>query len=463
MHHQPWSISLRAVIATAAVFCPLAHGHSTARRGFIHKDPAPSPEEGPPLSRGASRDPALLPAQIGSIAGSYVLCILIIGTALFFVGRRLRRDAQTSSVFLDVEMVKPTIPKSIDTTPISPKSNGTIPWPSPKKGGLLSWSPTRKLSNGAPNFSYPSPSKQSFVTFDERVIEEDKASRERDMERLYAAVMEQDAATASRKNSPVESSYPTSPGPMSPGPMSSGPMSPGPTSPGPTSPGKHQGFQLSLPLSNRSTMTSQAASENPRSPTATVHSRHSSLASVSSKRRGIRRLPISSPIPTPTFSLHSRAASDEKPLTPSLPPPAPPLSPPLGSHPTGGHLRSPLSPPPTQRQSSVSKPLPLRSHPSYNSSASNTNGPLSPPPTKLTVLERKPQHSSQRKAGFLSATTPMTAGQVPYSPYMPFTPITPITPRLVTREERKRKQKEEGREMVTEMVEDEKGMWDEGY
>ena len=38
----------------------------------------------------------------------------------------------------------------------------------------------------------------------------------------------------------------------------------------------------------------------------------------------------------------------------------------------------------------------------------------------------------------------------PYSPYMPFTPLTPITPsRLVTREERKRKAKQEGRRVAT--------------
>ena len=63
---------------------------------------------------------------------------------------------------------------------------------------------------------------------------------------------------------------------------------------------------------------------------------------------------------------------------------------------------------------------------------------------KATVLERKaPNNQSLR--------TPMTGvPMTPYSPYMPRTPLTPMTPsRLVTRAERKRREKEEGKRVAT--------------
>jgi hypothetical protein len=51
-------------------------------------------------------------------------------------------------------------------------------------------------------------------------------------------------------------------------------------------------------------------------------------------------------------------------------------------------------------------------------------------------------------------------GAVPYSPYQPRTPMTPFTPRLVTREERKKKEKERARVPVLEMVAGEEELWD---
>ena len=65
------------------------------------------------------------------------------------------------------------------------------------------------------------------------------------------------------------------------------------------------------------------------------------------------------------------------------------------------------------------------------------------------------------------AGTPQTGvPQTPYSPYMPFTPLTPMTPsRLVTKQERKRREKEEGRRVVTieDAVIEEGEMWGDGY
>jgi len=76
---------------------------------------------------------------------------------------------------------------------------------------------------------------------------------------------------------------------------------------------------------------------------------------------------------------------------------------------------------------------PAITSPSYSSFAQST---------KTTVLERT---VSTGKDGLRTGglATPWSAGAVPYSPYQPFTPMVPITPRLVTREERKMKERME--------------------
>ena len=77
---------------------------------------------------------------------------------------------------------------------------------------------------------------------------------------------------------------------------------------------------------------------------------------------------------------------------------------------------------------------------------------------KATVLERTlPDHLRGPRTG-----VPAT----PYSPYMPFTPLTPMTPRrLITKQERKRMEKEAGRRVATveDAVEEEGEMWGDAY
>ena len=100
----------------------------------------------------------------------------------------------------------------------------------------------------------------------------------------------------------------------------------------------------------------------------------------------------------------------------------------------------------TQQIPLRSAPLPLR----------NPNPATSRPVStiKATVLERNmPDHLRGPRTGVPST---------PYSPYMPFTPLTPMTPsRLVTKQERKRKDKEEGRRVVAveDAVFEEGDMW----
>lgn len=103
-----------------------------------------------------------------------------------------------------------------------------------------------------------------------------------------------------------------------------------------------------------------------------------------------------------------------------------------------------------------SAPLPLRQpHPT------NYNSDRPPSMIKATVLERKVPNQTR------GLRTPQTGvPMTPYSPYMPFTPLTPMTPsRLVTREERKRREKEEGRRVATveDAVQEEPDGWGNAY
>jgi len=149
----------------------------------IDHGPAPSPEDGPPLSYHASRDPSLLKYQVIGIVGGYVGAVLIIGLALLTVGKRARRAAQSSHGTLSVEMVKPSR-YMLDTSPVSPNQS------------VHSWRRWGTKGVG----STKSPVLQMASSFDMKVIESDKARNQQEMERLYAAVMSQDSMSTKLVN-----------------------------------------------------------------------------------------------------------------------------------------------------------------------------------------------------------------------------------------------------------------------
>lgn len=489
----------------------------------IDDGPAPSPADGPPLAASAIRDRSYLPAQIGSIVGAYFLCVLIIGTAILFVGRRLRRAAEASPRTLAMEMVKPfrTANNAFDPSPISPSQAdpyGPSPvsttdmksaWPSPEVA--------RHSNNpwGKPTTAHKQqPSIQSSViTFDESVIEDDKAKAEREMERLYAAVMEHDEQK-SRPLSDVRHGQSTQSPPEFQHLRGSGASSP--------------------PPRTATTSPSRIATISPRvnfpkpSPISTIgtinHSRTSSRTSFGSfnTKRGVRSLTISPPMGSPDLiPSKNKMYGETEPLSPRYydnpgpPPPTPPqkansqrpeprspheqrhdntrLSPQRSSFrkpfvpsiqttpsdldtfdeepprhaakpPKRGPAPLPLSvqtqaalgPTPTQHLPLRSAPLPFRALKANNYSDR-------PPSTiKATILERKAPNVNER--GLRPPLTGVPA--TPYSPYMPFTPLTPLTPsRLVGRQERKRREREEGRRVVTreDQVMEEGELWGDAY
>ncbi len=510
LHSSPFRFLLALLSSTVKAF-PSNIWHVS-----IEKGPAPAPEDGPPLSASAIRDRTYLPIQIGSIIGAYLLFVLIAGSALLLVGRRLRRAAQASPRSLAMQMMKPARvdpSNAYDPSPISPSSNndpyGPSPvstldmkssWPSPDKSRGSVWKSS--LKGHKPQTSIQS----SVVTFDESVIEEDKAKNQIEMERLYQTVMEHDE----QKSSSVIN---ISEGQQHPPEFQHLRSTSGAPIPPP---------ELRARSPTRTLTTSPRKSTRP-SPI-TTHSRTSSRSSFGSfgKKRGIRNLPISPPMGSPDLAPeHNIMYSEAEPLSPRLyqpgpPPPTPPqrkqtsdyedrldstrLSPksaefrqsvrsPRTSIPTlqtypeystpteqefgnkapkthqreatkGKRTPAPLALR-TQVNVAPSQQLPLRSAPlpfrNLNSSRYNPDRP--PSTIKATVLESKApnQHLGPPRTG-----VPMT----PYSPYMPFTPLTPMTPsRLVTKQERKRREKEEGRRVATleDAVEEEGDMWGDAY
>ena len=495
----------------------------------IWEAPAPPPGKGPPIAVSALRDPSYLPAQIAAIVGSYIFSLLVIGSAILLVGRRLRRAAQESPRSLSMEMMKPKVtiigsdlppPKSFDPSPISPAKSQNIygqtpesnvdmrnnwPSPNPNKSARNSsgWGSLRK------GHKKQAPSVQSSViTFDESVIEDDKERNQKEMERLYAAVMDHDEKKSrsavnlqgdEAPQNPLELQHLRSPTQAIPPPRSD---------------------TISPP---RTSTKSPRTSHKPTP--ISVHSRNSSRSSFGSfnKKRGHRNLQISPPMGSPDLIPdYNDTYGESEPLTPRVyddpgpPPPTPPqqkamksredvlkatrLSPQSARFPAST-LPSPRSPafpgvqsipearPMPENYNATSQrdvmngkrtpaPLALRT-PALPGSQSQRDGQERQHPLQSAPLPFRQQHPTnynsdrppsmikatvlERKAPNHSLRTPATGvPQTPYSPYMPFTPLTPMTPsRLVTREERKRREKEEGRRVATieDAVQEEPDMW----
>ena len=429
--------------------------------------PAPSPEDGPPLSASASRDKSILPAQIGGIVGSYVVFVAFSLCGLFFVGRRLRRAAQTSNRTLDVEMVKPTKPASLNTaSPVSPLDRWASPtstvdtkvWPSPvkDKGGFMnnmSWS---NISRG--HRSQPSQD-GSVGTFDDGVIQSDRKRAQDDMERLYAAVMDHDEKKETKSSQPKS--------PMEGPPELRHLRSPGVTQQQRQYQQPQSPHSPLSPLHQQQTVSSQeqsSAAMPPSSPRMSTRlSRLSGLSFLSSSSRSstatsnkprphrlsVRNLPISPPLGSPDIR-RAGAYAEDQPLSPRQYTPGPP----------------PQNPSQRVRQGpavSTTSPtlFPSRHRGSHITAGSSQSSlpfrtafspPQSAPPTKTTILEREETMHGPRTG----------IPQTPYSPYMPFTPITPITPsHFVTRRDRRQREKDNGMRVLHEddLVMSDEDMW----
>ncbi|KAI9654118.1 MAG: kinesin-like protein Klp5 [Trizodia sp. TS-e1964] len=361
----PVACSTHAAVASSTVTS------STDGENEDKNEPAPSPDDGPPVSRNASRDPILLPTQIGGNVGAYAGVVLICGFVLVLVGRPLCLRAQTSSKSLDVEMVKPAIVNQYTSPPLSGTSAQNFSWPKSGRSPSIGNSPS--IGPASPR------NRDTVVTFDQAVIDSDKerSEREREMQRLYAAVMEQNSkseatviydAKAEEEEEQQQQKQQQEQDAIQrliddPDPTSNSPISPALPSPRP---------RISRPLPPRLTNPHRSLTHmSPNSPT-------------SPKRRTVRGLNISSP-------KTARFEEDEEPLSPTLfesppGPPSAPSSPPLISLPSSPRPSIPNSPHSTIRSqyarshTASGRTLPLRS-PGANSVH-----------TKETVLDSTGMH-----------------------------------------------------------------------
>lgn len=450
-----------------------------------YRDPAPSPEDGPPASFHATRDKQRLPYEICGIVGGYVFTVLIWGVLLLTIGRKMRRKALEPPTSLEFEQeLKPV--RNVMETPISPGSMRSA----------TSW--VRKLKRGGGESlsgSTPvSPVVQSPMSFDQTVLDADRQRAQDDMERLYAAVMDHDAKKHSRQTSLATVEEPLPPPairndrrrPSAISTTQRGPSDSVPASPMRAiyPPDYNNGTTAPMPHSRNGSLRAELPPPSPRS-ILSKPSRLSSLSSASrqekSARFNLKNLRISGPIQN-----YGGAPPDDEARTPLSPrfypdpgaPPSPPTQPTSPSTPysptepaeiqRAQNLRIPLPHPAPQRGNNPSLTIAPPPPPKISVARSPTmtptsqlpfrayqnDAPLMSPGIQTTVLDRRPDK--------LSLQTPKTGVPfTPYSPYMPFTPITPVTPHLVTKRERKTKRRELPR--LEEMVQSPKEIFGDAY
>lgn len=483
--------------------------------------PAPAPADGPPLSAGASRNKALLPAQISGIVGAYLLSLIVVAIGIFLARRKVRQLIEVPYKNRDIEMLATNIvgpnlafgTSLQDTSPVSPlRVQTNFSWPtqekSPQENGgpnpyvfppssprstTSPYSPTASPGSGDPNVDY-------------RIVERDQGLMARDLESIYAHVMEQEDAKAAGIS--VEDLPPPAqlrgvgPTPL-PNPKRIG------------SPSK----KIEKPRPANIMLSEEKPSKSSRA--------SSIISSIISPRKSSfkKEMQISSPLQSPRDpTYHQRSTAEERePLSPRFyaPPPPPPVPTdqvpfqPAGRQNSQGSIASqtrtiaeqlepfgpgaqsvfpkktttpvsfasqisgpslPSSPKPQQSHfapstysatpssaTSSTRQLPFRqfepalTSPSYSSFQQST---------KTTVFERKPTDANRGPAtgGLRTGGMPWSPGAVPYSPYQPFSPVIPVTPRLVTKEDRKMMKKQEkklGIVQSPELVEDD--IWDSGY
>ncbi|KAI9741273.1 MAG: hypothetical protein M1834_002990 [Cirrosporium novae-zelandiae] len=433
--------------------------------------PAPSPEDGPPLSANASRNKGLLPIQISCIVGAYIICVFLLLALLFTVGRRLRRAAEASLQSLDMEMMKPPaapIPKTFDQSPISPlrsetertptsaytPNNRSPLFPSPDKAkSTFSWDSLKKGHRKG------SSAMGSVSTFDENVIEEDRVRAQREMDRLYAAVAEYEDEQEARivngeeaQKSPKEIVSPkeTAPPPelahlCSQPSKDSSPVSP--TSPKAATSSTREVYPTSP---SRESTRSRMSKPSPLSflnPSRNSVSTNSSRNHTRRRSSSVRNLPISQPIGSPDLGLPNRN-SDTEPLSPRTynpgPPPIPPedrkppqvhglpASPrspksPTAKSPTTKSPRSPLSPlsprlrlptlttKKSQQKAPPPPPLPLQDlRPGAYPTTTTQRSPTNPPPTAISTSPQTPSfYPSPMAPAFPSPNRPARSPMAP--------------------------------------------------
>ncbi|CAK3879347.1 Hypothetical predicted protein [Lecanosticta acicola] len=493
----------------------------------IDNGPAPSPEDGPPFSAHASRDRALLPYQIIGVVASYLGTVLIVGTLLFTVGRRARRHALTMAD-KPTEMIKP-MARAFDESVKSPASQRSLRNIFKSKSGSVR---SKASNIGSPGGASVASFDQEAVKQHQQRLNEDMANIYGQVYAYDESKEPQSVTSEIQPASPqyarasegrnalqrVQStdSYPQSPmTPMSPSYQAIYPPAELRTLPQyPLSPtrGNYTSPQLSPGLPRSPIRPSRTASFGSTNTTGSYKS------SPSKARKALNKLEISLPIQKRKDDDNSDGA--RTPLSPRFYadpgiPPEPPTARTMGSdYPPTTPGTGRTIPYPEDRDYEDEERDQVRAFPPQSPQRRNHYHNLPqivtdvastrPDPTKTTPQNRRgnatnlggtlafraqreqqraypmspgryPQSAGPTKTTFVEARReflgmPLTAtGKEPYSPYMlRYDAPTPVTPHMLTRDERKQRQKEEratkGAAIEEEdLVADEKDLWSSGY
>jgi hypothetical protein len=276
--------------------------------------PSPPPDEGPPASADALRDPKFLPAQIGSILGSYAVCLVLVATGLLVLARR-RRDHLRAAEDSDLAYPVLAYPGHF-VEDDEPLEYGQFPYPiksptsaAPNFSYPDPHSPTRTERSELPQYIFPSPTSTGVPGtdphVDQIVVARDHMMAQSQLEDMYKHVMEQEAA----KEAGVQYTGPEYPAPNLRSPAS-------------------QSSTLSKKERNKPSSLNFAGGNNekPQSRTSSIFS-----ALRSPRKKTPKALNISSPIMTPmsgTFPQVMQMQAEEMgPLSPRhyAPPPPPPI------------------------------------------------------------------------------------------------------------------------------------------
>ena len=524
--HSVTTLLLSFVFTSAlsvSLFAATAFSNPTSAAAVLHErnnnplnidwDPAPAPEDGPPISAGALRNPKYLPAEIGGIVAAYGVSLVLVAITLLSLAKKRREHLQGG----DDEFALSSPPgiirieRRFSKFPIATPKTATVP-------NFSYPSPTNAQFEPPDSYIYPSPT--SSVTapgvnpsVDQRVVQADREMAQQQLEEMYKHVMEHEDA----KERGVVLDTPVM-----------------------TPQGHHRVLSASSSKKERSKPANLKLSggyEKPQSKTASLLS-----ALRSPRKKAVKGVNISSPIMTPQSSTFPRQEPQEmNPMSPRhyAPPPPPPIPTDQISFGASRVSRNgaPLTPDisPESVQSIDERisaqlgpstsgrggyPAPMEGDPESATSehsqvplvglpASPTHGPRSPtwpaspghgprsptlpaspkpgvtfqrgnapsavrtggslplrayeqPMASPSTIARTTKQTVFERRGPLSPTTgrtPRTAGAVPYSPYQPFTPVVPVTPSLVTKEERKRMKRMVPKTPTMDMVQSEEEMW----
>ncbi|KAK3903936.1 hypothetical protein C8A05DRAFT_42923 [Staphylotrichum tortipilum] len=508
-HHHRSALAL--FIAASSLLPPSCAAVPWTRllsRGTLIFDysPAPSPEDGPPASANALRDPAFLPAQIGGIVGAYAFSLVLVALLLLALSKTRRNHLRNrdnppvdDGYFFDFDpFPEPYLLEQEEEyhrqleqfqklslqIPQSPIRNFSLPSASPlspTRTGPLS--PTKSQLSA---FTTSSPTSTVLaagvdLSVDQTVVSRDRAMAQQQLEEMYRHVMEQEQAKAEGREYH---------GPTLPSPSTATSASPVKSSGG-LKKGRNKPTSLNLAKDEKSASQSRGSSL------------FAFLKSPRKNKMGAPGMSISSPIMTPmsgTFPRHDGQEMNQmNPMSPRhyAPPAAPPVSTDLpfrraaaagGSTTSSHHLPTPdISPVSTQsidsRIDAAIGPAATFQLPPFIPAPGSTTGSntavraggalplrayqpssLSSPTaasfaTKQTVFTRAGPMSPGGGLHTGGMRTPWTGAPVPYTPYQPFSPVVPITPSVVTKADRKRMKRMEPKTPTVEMVRDADDIW----